>query len=120
MNSTTAQFLEFLKSGIWGTDIDPGAFHGEIDWNRIYCISEEQTVTALAFDGKERLPREMHPDMDMLADWLGQTSNLETQNKILNKDLLTLTAFVSAEGFKYSLLKGKGCASVYPKPSHRQ
>ena len=66
MNSPIVQFFELLKSGIWGTDIDMSVFHGDIDWNRIYCISEEQTVTALVFDGIARLPREKHPDKDML------------------------------------------------------
>lgn len=39
MNSTTAQFLELLKRGIWGTCIDTEVFEGDIDWNRMQAFN---------------------------------------------------------------------------------
>lgn len=68
------QLFALLRAGLWNQSEDTSLFEGSIDWQRIMNLTEEQTVLALAFDGVELLPREYHPGMDTLMNWLGQAS----------------------------------------------
>ena len=58
MTRSQQQFLELLRSGLWGKPADASIFQGEIDWQSIVRIAKEQTVQVLVANGIETLPKE--------------------------------------------------------------
>lgn len=124
MDRTLSQFFNLLRAGI-GTDIvDPELFRQEVKWNRIYEIAENQTLLAIIFDGIEQLMSICRnsvssPHMELLMDWIGQVAYIEKKNKTLNTALKDVYAYFRENGLSVLLLKGQGCASLYPKRNHR-
>lgn len=42
------------------------------EWKDVMALAEKHGVMGVAFDGVQKLPKQMLPPMDMLMDWLGQ------------------------------------------------
>ena len=61
MTKPQQQFLELLRSGLWGKPADASIFQGEIDWKTILRLAKEQTVQVLVANGIETLPKELWP-----------------------------------------------------------
>lgn len=120
MNRTGEQFFELLKGGIWNVDIKQSLFERHVDWPHIMQLAEMQSVIGVVFDGIQKLPKPLLPGMDLLMNWLGQSSHLEEKNKDHNKELHQLVDYLNSVGIASRLLKGQGCGTYYPNALHRQ
>lgn len=112
-------FFALLRAGIFDKPIDNTIFEGDVDWLSIIRIAEEQTVSALAFDGISHLPKKCHPDKNLLLNWLGKTLTIENGNRQLNKGIVDVLNHYNSAGLFPILLKGQGIAQYYPNPLHR-
>ena len=66
MTQAQTQFIELLRSGLWGTPADTSLFQGEVDWKSILRTAKEQTVQVIVADGIETLPAEVWPPKELM------------------------------------------------------
>ena len=111
-------FLQLLRGSLWGQPIDGLPILP--DWENVYRLAAQQTVTAVVFDAVKQLPKEQAPATDLLLKWYGTAALTENLNRAQNQDLASLVSFLGDEGISSRLMKGQGCASLYPNPLHRQ
>lgn len=119
MTKPHQQFLELLRSGLWGTPADPSLFQGDVNWRSILRIGKEQAVHILIADGIETLPSELWPHIETMLKIMTlrvKTKNLHLQ---LNSILSRITKALNQEQIPSVLLKGYGLASNYRLPQSR-
>lgn len=118
---TNACFFSLLKAGLWGTHPDESFFEeGRTAWEEIISLSVTQTVAALVFDGMEMLPSNLRPPRPLFMKWFALVTRIEQTNDKLNRELAALQRLYNKHDIPFVLLKGQGCASIYPRPEHRQ
>ena len=93
-----------------------------IDWQGLYMFCQQQAITGVVLDGIDRLSKtqKINIPQNLLFEWIGQVSQIEAQNKLVNKRVKELTESLREQGKKSCILKGQGNALMYPNPMHRQ
>lgn len=117
--NTHKQFFALLRGGLFGRAIDTSLFEGDVNWKSIMWLAEEQTVSALVFDGIALLPKSCVPDKEILLDWFGRVVYIEQENKRLNNGIAEVVRRYNAKGVHPVLLKGQGIGQYYRNPLHR-
>ena len=111
-------FFELLRAGIWGRDaILSDAL---TNWPEIIEIAKRQSVVGIISDGLQILPKELLPKKEQILNLLGLTYSIEVRNKQVNVAVAQIVAYLNNYGVTTRLMKGQGCASLYPNPLHRQ
>ena len=111
-----------LRAAIHQRDVETVYFQQatEEDWVRCYRLAVRQGVSALAWEGIERLPLEATPPLDVKVSWaLLEKKQLATYRKhcqVVNE----LTQFFAQHGIATVVLKGVGLSRLYPVPAHRE
>lgn len=92
-----------------------------IDWQGLYEFSQQQAITGVVLDGIDRLSKtqKINIPQNLLFEWIGQVSQIEAQNKLVNQRVKELTESLKEQGRKSCILKGQGNAMMYPNPLHR-
>ena len=119
MTKPQQQFLELLRSGLWGKPADASIFQGEIDWKTILRLAKEQTVQVLVANGIETLPKELWPPKVVIFKLMEVRTKTAKMHLLLNSVLAKITAALNAEGIPSVLLKGQGLAQNYLIPESR-
>lgn len=142
LSGTQKRVLTLVRLGLWGnTKAD---IHAKADahtkeifmhlpddeWERIFRISIEQAVSAVAFDGISALKicsaeqsgaqQNTLPPRALYLKWAARTSMIEDANKRLDETIGKLNALYTGNGLHPVLLKGQGLAANYINPLHRQ
>jgi len=120
VETSRAQFLELIKAALWRRSADDSMFRKDVDWARIFKISQEQAVIGVAYEGIMTLPENLRPDKVLFIRWYGLTVKIEN---IYHKHIEVLSkvySFFGELGIRPVLMKGLGVASLYPKPERRQ
>ena len=119
MNHHEEIFFELLQSAIW--DKVPKLNHvpTEKEWNDIYTISKEQTVTGIMLDAISKLPAAQMPPRKLLLQWIAAQKFIEKSNNSMNKELINIYNELNKKNICTYLLKGQGVAQLYPIPEHR-
>lgn len=112
-------FFSLLSAGVFNKPIDSHLFENDVDWPFIMRLAEEQTVSALVFDGLTQLPKNCLPEIEILMRWIGITANIEQANRCLNNGIVDVLNNYNSAGLFPILLKGQGIAQYYPNPFHR-
>ena len=120
MSATNSQFIALLRSGLWGTPLEPSLFSGSTDWEAILSLAGRQTVTGVISDAIATLPAELHPPATLKRKLLFTVVRIEQSHELLNQQLAKVVPLLQAEGVNPILLKGQGVAQNYPNPLHRQ
>ena len=90
------------------------------DWVRCYRLAVRQGVSALAWEGVERLPLEDAPPLDVKLSWaLLEKKQLATYRKHC-RAVKELTQLFAQHGIATVVLKGVGLSRLYPVPAHRE
>jgi len=113
------QFLELLRSGLWGTPADTNLFNGNVDWKTILRIAMEQTVQVIVADGIETLPKELWPPKEAMLKLMMVRVKTNQMHQLLNSTLNQIVNALNAEGIPSVLLKGQGVAQNYRNPESR-
>ena len=117
----TQVLLALLRAALWKTPPDVALFPLSPEaWQRVFRLAEEQTVTALAYDGLDCLPEAMLPPEDLVMRWLAATDRIVRHNRTMNTVLRRLCNAFWAEGLRPVLLKGQASAQCYRHPLLRQ
>lgn len=94
----------------------------EIDWKNIIDLANQLEVDALAFDGYKQIHGlvgiQSLSQVDLL-EWIGQTLQIESQNKLQLKSAIKLAEIYAKNNICTYILKGLSIAQYYPNPSHR-
>lgn len=116
-NKIIDAFFALLRSGLWERKVQM-AQYGDVDYNALYQLAEEQTMVGLVAAGLEhvidvRLPKEI------ALQFVGQALRLEQQNKAMNDFLASLIEKMRSAGIYTLLVKGQGVAQSYERPLWR-
>ena len=116
---TERQFFALLRSGLWNEVPDRALFTGDSDWETLYRLASEQTVTGHVTDGINRLPAACLPaEPERLDPFLGDMMATARRNEQL--DAFIPKVFAALQGIPVVLVKGQGVARDYLEPSRRQ
>lgn len=89
------------------------------NWKEVVDIASAQGVLGLCFDGIEKVPSNQHPDTNMLLQWFGQVSYMESLYDKHYGVICELGRFYANHNFRMMLLKGYGLSLYWPNPKHR-
>ena len=119
ISDTQLQFLELLRSGLWGRMADLSLFQGEVNWIAIMRIARQQAVFAIIADAIELLPDEMRPSKELMMQSLMIKVKIYQSHDLLNAIILQIDEAFRKVGIPYVLLKGQGVARNYRIPRSR-
>lgn len=109
-----------LRAGLKGAAPDADLFSGEVPWERLYTLSDEQAVSPLVTDGIEMLPDARKPGIELLEPFLADTMATEIRNDTMDRFAGGLFKALYKAGIPALMVKGQGLAPLYPDPHHRQ
>lgn len=118
MINTQIQFLELLRSALWGTSPDAGLF-ANADWNGIHRTACEQTVAALLMDAIARLPHDVMPPLGVKMRFIADATLTERRNHAVGEEMKRVCRLLEEKGVKVAFFKGQIAAARYPHPEHR-
>ena len=110
-------FFALVRGGLWEQVVSLSSF-GEIDYSEVYRLAEEQSVMGLVAAGLEHLTDVKLPKEEALQ-FVGQTLQLEQQNKAMNLFVSDLIEKMRKEDIYTLLVKGQGIAQCYERPLWR-
>ena len=119
MTRPQEQFLELLRSGLWGTPADISMFEKDVDWKSIVRIAVEQAVQVIVADGIETLPHDLWPAKEFMIKLMLVRIKTKQMHQLLNITLNQIVNALDAEGIPSVLLKGQGVAQNYRIPESR-
>lgn len=115
--NTQDTFLQIVRLGIGHF---AGRIYGEINWNDIGALAEQQGLSAIIVDGVEKLPETQRPPKELLLQWIGEVlQNYEYRYQAYCNTLAELSALYHTSGIKMMVIKGYACGIHWPKPEHR-
>ena len=119
MNTDYQQYLQFLAYCL-GEDKEVPDMTC-MDWHGLYQFSQEQAIVGIVLPGIDRLSKNRKIDIpqDLLFEWIGQASMIETQNRLVNQRVKELTDYLKGQDQESCILKGQGNALMYPNPVMR-
>lgn len=92
-------------------------------WQELYQLAIKQSLVGFLFSGIEKLYKEdetMKPPTALFYSWIGNVTQIESQNRVLNQSTEIICRFFKDNGVRSCVLKGQGVAQLYPMPLRRQ
>lgn len=117
-----AALLLLVRAGLWGQvyeDVSALSL-SDVEWNGVYRLSRQHTVTALAFHGLLLLPEYKFPPQALLVKWAAESDAVERRNVKMNGVLEQLYDIYREKGLSPVLQKGQGTATCYDTPLLRE
>ena len=110
-------FFALVSAGLWEKEVLLSSF-GEISFDEVYRIAEEQSVVGLATAGIEhaidiKIPQEI------VLYFVGNALQIELHNKAMNAFVEDLYGRMQTIGLYSILMKGQGIAQCYERPLWR-
>ena len=110
-------FFALLRAGLWEKEVSLSSLRG-IDFERVYQLSEEQSVLGLVAAGLERVT-EIKLPKEQVLQFVGSALQLEQHNKAMNSFVAGLVAELRRQGIYALLVKGQSVAPHYERPMWR-
>ena len=123
MDKTLQALFALLQAGLWGIfdEAAASAFPLSVgEWERVFTLARQQTVTGIAFRGLDFLPEEAAPPMGIMAKWMAHADRIEQSNRVMNETVARLYGHFASAGVEAVLQKGQGVAAMYPEPLLRE
>lgn len=117
LDNNTKAFLELVRAGLWEKEARLTQF-GEIDYEEIMCLAEEQSVDGLVTAGLEHVVDTKVPQ-EWLLQFIGSSLQLEQRNTAMNRFIAEIVDKMRVAGIYTLLVKGQGIAQCYEKPLWR-
>lgn len=109
-------FLALMRAGLWGKEARLSQYTN-IDFNEVYRLSVEQSVTGLVLAGLEH--SDVKPPQEFLLQWIGEVQLIEQRNKVINSFVAELIERLRKDDIYALLVKGQGVAQCYERPLWR-
>ena len=110
-------FLELVRAGLWEKEVSLSSY-GEIDFDEIYRLAQEQAVIGLVAAGMEHVTDVMVPQTLALTI-AGDVLQLEQRNRAMNEFVARLIGDLRKADVYSLLVKGQGIAQCYERPLWR-
>lgn len=110
-------FLELVRAGLWEKEARLLSF-GEVDYEDVMHLAEEQSVVGLVTAGLEHVVDEKAPQ-ECLLQFIGQSLQLEQENAAMNAFIEELVENMRHYDIYAILVKGQGIARCYERPLWR-
>lgn len=110
-------FLALVRGGLWEREVGL-SLYGTVDFDEVMRIAEEQSIIGLVTAGLVHVSDVKVPQENLLQ-FVGQTLQIEQQNKDMNVFLARLIERLRREDIYSVLVKGQGIAQCYEKPLWR-
>ena len=110
-------FFELVEAGLWEKEARLSQF-GNVDYQEIMCLAEEQSVVGLVTAGLEQV-KDVKVPQDALLQFIGSTLQIEQQNKDMNGFVAKLISKLRGKDIYTVLVKGQGIAQCYERPLWR-
>lgn len=123
MDKTLQALFALLQAGLWGRFDGAAASAFPLsagEWERVFTLARQQTVTGIAFRGLDFLPEEAAPPMGIMAKWMAHADRIEQSNRVMNETVAKLYGHFASAGVEAVLQKGQGVAAMYPEPLLRE
>lgn len=117
LDNNQQAFFALLGAGLWEKDVCLSQF-GDIDFNEVYRLSEEQSVIGIVAAGLEHVVDVKVPQIEFLT-FVGRAVQLEQQNSSMNEFVARLVTELNEHGIYALLVKGQGIAQCYERPLRR-
>lgn len=106
-------FTAFLRYSIDSAINELPEDVNSIDWRKMLLWAERQAIVGIIFDGIQKAGKQLGIPAKILFEWIGYTSQIEAQNRLLNKRCVELIEYLGQYGFDSCILKGQGNALLY-------
>lgn len=123
MDRIPQALFALLRAGLWGRYDEAMASVFPLspeEWDSVFTMARQQTVTGIVFRGLDFLPEEAAPSMGIAARWMAYADHIEHANVGINKVIARIYSSLAASGQKAVLQKGQGIAAMYPEPLLRE
>ena len=110
-------FFDLVKAGLWELDVLLAPI-GQIDFNEVYRLAEEQSVVGLVAAGIEHVTDVKVPQEAALT-FVGTALQLEQRNRAMNRFISIYVESMRDKGIYTLLVKGQGLAQCYNRPLWR-
>lgn len=110
-------FFALVRAGLWEKEARLLLF-GEVDYEEVMRLAEEQSVVGLVTAGLEHIVDEK-VSHEYLLQFIGQSLQLEQKNSSMNNFIGELIENMRHEGIYAILVKGQGIAHCYERPLWR-
>ena len=117
LNNCQQAFLALVSAGLWERSV-PHFQYGDMDFEEIYRLAEEQAVIGLVAAGLEKVDGLIIPKRWALK-FAGSALQIEQRNSAMNKFVAELIQKLSEKGVYALLVKGQGIAQCYERPLWR-
>jgi hypothetical protein len=117
LDNNQEALFELVRAGLWEKEARLSKFNN-IDYAAIMQLAEEQSVLGLVTAGLEQV-KDVKVTQEWLLQFIGQTLQIEQQNKDLNVFLARLIELLRQQDVYAVLVKGQGIAQCYEKPLWR-
>lgn len=114
---TQKAFFALVQGGLWDRDVTLQQY-GDIDFNEIMRLSEEQAVLGLVTAGLEHV-KDIKVPKEIALQFIGQTLQLEQRNIAMNAFIGEVIELMGNGGVNTFLIKGQGVAQCYDRPLWR-
>lgn len=117
LDNNQEALFELVRAGLWEKEARLSKFNN-IDYAAIMQLAEEQSVLGLVTAGLEQV-KDVKVTQEWLLQFIGQTLQIEQQNKDLNVFLARLIELLRQQDVYAVLVKGQGIAQCYERPLWR-
>lgn len=126
LTPTVEVLFQLLRAALHPEHREEIAWHEMPDWTAIYRLATAQGVTAIAWDGLQRLRSEglVESQYDLpralKLQWAMQVEQIERRYERQLASAVELTDFFAQNGVRTVVLKGFAISALYPKSNHRE
>ena len=110
-------FFALVQGGLWEHDVQLMQY-GDIDYNEIMRLAEEQSVVGLVTAGFEHV-KDIKVPKEIVLQFIGQTLQLEQRNNAMNAFIGDTVEKLREADICSLLVKGQGIAQCYERPQWR-
>ncbi len=115
--NNTKAFLKLVRAGLWEKETSLSSC-GEVDFDEIYRLAQEQAVVGLLAAGLEHVTDVRVPQALALTI-AGEVLQLEQRNRAMNEFVVRLIEDLRKTDVYALLVKGQGIAQCYERPLWR-
>ena len=116
-NDTQQVFFALVRGGLWEKDVRLSQF-GEVNYEEVMSLAEEQSVVGLVTAGLEHVVDVKVPQ-EWVLQFVGETLQIEQRNKDMNAFVEDLYGRMQRGDMYSILMKGQGIAQCYERPLWR-
>ena len=97
------------------------------EWQMLYEMAKKQSLVGICFAGVQRLQAQRqapnswgNEQGEMLyLQWMGMAAKIQQRNEVLNRQCAELAESLKLRGYRSSILKGQGFATLYKVRAER-